>query len=308
MKTVKKSFLLHILICKVANSSLIDAFIVTPQRTQSKSRESKTAIFGALNRRNKQADLIKKMQEAKKQREVTGSDGTDDTTSLTDAPSTQTRRKSDDEIKRENDLKRFDQLLNSEAATLDYGLDGNSNNYMTKQQEEEEIDAGFRGLSRIFEGDPAKEEPFQDLLRIENGNALGEAGTKRLLPWLNKNPSKENDYLVVVTDPRPKSDELRSAMNKFLKLSPDVLSRMIVINADTPAENRRYLKKQGITTINILCDEKREWMREYTALGEKRWAMCMFILQDTRVQKLVREVDVELASHVVQSAVKTMER
>jgi len=31
----------------------------------------------------------------------------------------------------------------------------------------------------------------------------------------------------------------------------------------------RWLKKQGIETLEIFSDEKREFMRQYTALGEK---------------------------------------
>ena len=51
-------------------------------------------------------------------------------------------RKSDEEIKRENDIKRFEQLLNSESATINYGIDGSTDNYLTKKQEENEINAG----------------------------------------------------------------------------------------------------------------------------------------------------------------------
>jgi hypothetical protein len=125
-----------------------------------------------------------------------------------------------------------------------------------------------RGIDRIFEGDPAKEDPFQDLVQSEHGNALGENGVKRLLPWLNKNTAKHQDYLVIVSDPRPKSAELRSAMKSLVTLPPKLLSQLILVNADTPAENRRFLKKQGYTNLNVFCDEKREWMREYTALGK----------------------------------------
>jgi hypothetical protein len=31
----------------------------------------------------------------------------------------------------------------------------------------------------------------------------------------------------------------------------------------------RYAKKQGITKLEFYSDEKREWMREYSALGSK---------------------------------------
>ena len=163
-----------------------------------------------------------------------------------------------------------------------------------------------KGVDRIFEGDPVMEEPFHDLVMIGNENALGENGTKRLLPWLNKNSAKQTDFLVIISDPRPKSTDLRTAMKSMEKVPSNILSQTIVINADTPAENRRILKKLGLSSINIYCDEKREWMREYTALGEKRWAMCMFILSEGRVQKLVRELDVDSVSSVIPNAIKSM--
>ncbi len=143
---------------------------------------------------------------------------------------------------------------------------------------------------------------------IENENALGTNGVKRLLPWLHKNSAKQSDYLVIVSDPRPKSSQLRTAMRSMVKLPPNILSRTIVINADTPAENRRFLKKQGYTSINIYCDEKREWMREYTALGEKRWTICLFVVAEGRIQRLVREMDVDTVSSVIQSAVKSLKQ
>ena len=82
--------------------------------------------------------------------------------------------------------------------------------------------------------------------------------------------------------------------------------------ADTPAENRRWLKKNkmgegdGGGGVNIYSDENREWMREYTALGERRWSMCLFVLQDGVVRRLVRELDADLAPSVVQNAGKSL--
>ena len=83
---------------------------------------------------------MRKMQEAKRQREMAeiGSDDDD----YAKGTNVKTIKKSDAEIKKENDMKRFEQLLNSESATINYGIDGNSMNYMTKKQEEEEMDAG----------------------------------------------------------------------------------------------------------------------------------------------------------------------
>ena len=95
-------------------------------------------------------------------------------------------------------------------------------------------------MDQIFEGDPAPTDPFQDLVSIQTDLALGEAGSNRIVPWLHKSPSKHKDYLVVVTDPRIKSSELRDLMNIISTRMPDdILSKIVVINSDTPAENRR---------------------------------------------------------------------
>lgn len=279
-------------------------FVVTRQVSKDVQMRSDTALFGALNRRNKQADLMKKMQEAKKQREMKENE---DEIQVQSA-NTQGKAKgslSAAEIKKQNDLKRFQELLDSESATVNYDINGS--NYKTQQQEEEEMDAGYRGVDRIFEGDPAPVEAFQDLVHFATGNALGKNGVSRIVPWLNKSASRQGDMLVVITDPREKSSELRSVIKNISKLIPaDILSRLIVINADTAAENRRFLSKNQIDNITVYCDEKREWMREYTVLGEKRWAMNLMILKNGRVERLVRELDVELATDVIKASIASI--
>ena len=114
---------------------------------------------------------------------------------------------------------------------------------------------------------------------------------------------------MVITDPREKSSELRQAITSVCKSLPKpILSKTIIINADAPPENRRWLKKNKLEEdVTIFSDEKREWMREYTALGETRWSMTMFILGDGKIQKLVREFDQDLAPTVVRNAVKSLD-
>jgi hypothetical protein len=161
-------------------------------------------------------------------------------------------------------------------------------------------------VARLFEGDPAPTQPFEELVSIQLENALGDTGVKRLIPWLKN--SNLSDYLIIICDPRVQSPELRDTVNTLSKELPKNLwSRMVIINADTPAENRRWLKKSNIQNINVYSDEKREWMRSYTALGENRWSMTMFIISDERLQKIAREMEGIMANKVVQNAVKTME-
>lgn len=137
---MKPQQLLLIIFGGFLSSSLLGVnSLLSPTRI---SKQSITAMYGAFNKRNKQGDLLKKMEEARKQREMTEENGSSDGSPHDDYAKSKGKRISDEELKRENDMKRFEQLLNSESATINYDLD--SANYMTKQQEEEEIDAGCK--------------------------------------------------------------------------------------------------------------------------------------------------------------------
>ena len=92
---------------------------------------------------------------------------------------------------------------------------------------------------------------------------------------------------------------------------------------------------------NIYSDEKREWMRAYTALGEKvitiflflfnivpesifnsfsffqnkkyfiisqpkRWTICLFVVSDGRVKKIVRDLDSDMCVDVTNKVVRTL--
>jgi hypothetical protein len=173
------------------------------------------------------------------------------------------------------------------------------------------------GKNLLFEGDPAPTDCFEELVSIKTENAIGSTGKQRLVPWLRKNEARQDDYLVVLTDPRMQSIELRETVKRVLtELPVEITNRLMIVNADSPAENRRWLKKSGLsqrndlditsmpTSLELYSDEKMEWMRAYTALGEKRWSMSMFLLAMGRIQKLAREVDQYGASRTIQNAVK----
>jgi len=273
--------------------------VATSLSISSTAKGSSTVLYRAFHKKNKQADLLKKLNDAKQTRENV--DGTDEPAKVS---STSEPRLSDEDMKKANDLKRFEQLLSSNSGTMNYELDGDGTNYLTKKQEEDNLDAGSQSVNRLFEGDPAPTEPFQGLVSIQTDLALGEAGANKIVPWLRKNASNHNDYLVIISDPRTKSSELRDLMNIISTETPsDILSNLVVINSDTTAENRKWLKKRELTNLKVLSDEKREWMRAYTALGEERWAICMFVIADGRVQKLVRELDANVADKVVKGAI-----
>ncbi len=279
-----------------------------------------SSLFLAMNKRNKfnkQQELAAKMEEAKRLRELaeTGGDGaaaasTTDNTS-NDATSS-SEQLSDKEIKLRNDRQRFADMLENSMTSSNGDLgDGY---YLTVEQENENADAVFRGITRLYEGDPAPTSPFTELLNIDNGEPLGQGGMKRLVPWEGSRSASSSDFMIVVTDPRPKSSELRTAMKRLAGgLSNDLLEKCVVINTDTPAENRRFVKKNfaedsGADKMTVLTDEKMDWMREYTALGEKRFSITMFILKEGRCEKIAREVEAELITETVKNAIRAMLR
>lgn len=263
-------------------------------------REGATAIFGAFNKRNKQAELMKKFDDAKRRREMNEAGLSEEEISKETKVTL-----SVEEIKERNDKKRFEELLNRETNFIG-GDDLSGTNYMTRKQEEENANA-YKRSDRAFEGDPANDEVFRDLIYMKTGEALGKLGAERLLPWFsNKNSGKQKDFLVVVTDPRERSSELRSVIPTLAKLPVDLRSRTIVINTDKPSENRKFLKKQKITSLDVYTDQGRAWMNKYTVLGEDRWSMTMMVLSEGRIQKLVRDLDSELTGRVIRNAVDSL--
>jgi hypothetical protein len=245
---------------------------------------------GLNKARNKQGELARKMELAKRQREELGPEG-------------QRKGLTDEEIRERNDRLRFEEMLRSSTIAI-----GETDEEGYLSQSQEDVRAARRRIDRIFEGDPAPAEPFEELVSIISENAIGEGGASRLVPWLRKNPERRSDYLAILTDPRQKSPELREAIRTLSGSLPDeILDRMIVINADSPAENRRWLKKNPNKQIDIYSDEKLEWMRAYSALGEKRWSMTLIVIKDEKIQKLAREVDGIQVTRVVKNAINSLE-
>jgi len=176
-----------------------------------------------------------------------------------------------------------------------------------KEEHNSQIDENNYNLrsQRRLEGQLISTDPFTSLVYAESGDKLRETGLRKVIPWLNENPSKHEDYFVVISDPRNKSLELRDLMKNFsYKLPKDILKRTIFINSDTPAESRKWLKKNNVQKLEIYSDENRDWMQEYSALGEERWSMCMFVLADKAIQKLDFELNVYTALNTVTNAVR----
>lgn len=165
-------------------------------------------------------------------------------------------------------------------------------------------------MDRIFEGDPAPTDCFENLVDSNTGNKVAKKGAGRLAPWISNDLSiDENDYRVVVCDPRKQSMGFHQAItDSYGGLPKDIKDRLYFINSDTPAENRRWMKKTGmLNNVDIYCDtEDMDWMKSYSALGENRWSMTMFILRRGKVAKLARDLDIYNCSKTIINAVKSM--
>lgn len=161
---------------------------------------------------------------------------------------------------------------------------------------------------RLFDGDPINADAFEDLVSVKTGNAIGSKGKKHLLPWLRSNTSAQ-PYLAVLCDPRSNSQELRDTIKDLVRsLPPIIKASMIIVNADTPSENRRWIKKNSFDeTLNVMSDEKMTWMRTYTALGDDKWGMTLFVLAEGKVKRIVRDLDRYTARQTIIKAVNADE-
>ena len=108
---------------------------------------TKTSLFMGKKLQNRQAELQKKMMLAKQQKEQqqNNSADNDNDDKEIDSSSKVDSRLTDEEIKEQNDRKRFDALLNSSSASIRMSVDADGNsvsdNYLTIEQEDETIDA-----------------------------------------------------------------------------------------------------------------------------------------------------------------------
>jgi hypothetical protein len=123
--------------CFLVSSSLLARTTAFSVLSHDTSTRCTAMTLGMAKSISKQADLMKKLKEAKQQaRESSGE--TDDDGDESSSP-TEKSKLSATEIKERNDRLRFQQLLETSGASVlnDYSSDG----YLNKQQEEEEISA-----------------------------------------------------------------------------------------------------------------------------------------------------------------------
>jgi hypothetical protein len=121
----------------IAMASLVASF--APSSNMPRRRASSAGSLGMAKKlRNKQAELMKKMSEAKKEKEDPKAVET----------SGATMKLTNEEMKEANDRRRFAELLKTSAVSMN---DVASNGYLSREQEEAEI-AAYRKLKQFRVG------------------------------------------------------------------------------------------------------------------------------------------------------------
>ena len=116
------------------------------------------------------------------------------------------------QIKECNDKQRFQYMLENSMSSVTLDGDLDTGFYLTESQEEANANALFRGVTQVYKGDPALTTPFADLVCIKTLAPLGKGGMKRFVPWEGSRTNASGDYLLVVTNPRPKISKQRTTM------------------------------------------------------------------------------------------------
>lgn len=227
-----------------------------------KPRHSTTLFMGkGLNRaKNKQAEMLKKMQLAKQQNlnqdeekestEAATSESADNDTEdeynrllfaelLAKNPPPKERNES--VVKPQTNIRPSKPLSNADANSHGPKIKARDSKKKRKKtlantkpqatQDEEEEDTPLQ------QGDTAKRRHFESLVELSTSKPLGAIQAASLVPWV---PPFLSEYLVILADPRRQSSDLRQAIQYLSSsLSAEILQDTIVISADSPDEMKR---------------------------------------------------------------------
>jgi hypothetical protein len=206
---------------------------------------------GFNNAKNKQAELAKKMEAAKKKQN--GEEG---------EPEVVAAIETEDE-KLQRDREEFAQLLlkssalpkpekrlsmsrSSDQATSASVPTNRGPKVKAKTLKKRKMKQGGKNDNNqdgeeedapLQQGDIARRRDFEPLLSTETSIPLGPITAAQLVPWV---PPFLSNYLVVVADPRAQSGDLHQTIQYLSSnLEPEVLHQVMVVTADSPAETVR---------------------------------------------------------------------
>jgi hypothetical protein len=202
-----------------------------------------------LNRaRNKEAELRKKMERAKQQNKK----------EETAAPPP-----TNDEVRKEQNEEEYNRLLFAELLAKSQPVVNEKTfrqsestpkadrpkvsakiikrkKKAARQQTNEQVNDVHDEDVPLQQGDTAQRRHFECLVEVSatvGDRPLGAARAAQLVPWVPQYLSK---FLVVVSDPRRQSGDLRQAIQYLTSnLPPEISQQMIAISADSNEETQR---------------------------------------------------------------------
>eukprot|EP00546_Thalassionema_frauenfeldii_P008799 CAMPEP_0178909016 /NCGR_PEP_ID=MMETSP0786-20121207/8253_1 /TAXON_ID=186022 /ORGANISM="Thalassionema frauenfeldii, Strain CCMP 1798" /LENGTH=274 /DNA_ID=CAMNT_0020581001 /DNA_START=261 /DNA_END=1085 /DNA_ORIENTATION=+ len=165
----------------------------------------------------------------------------------------------------------------------------------------------------------AKRIHFESLIDIGTNKQLGNIGAAQLVPWV---PPFLNDCLIVFSDPRSNSGDLRQAITYISsaystldeKEKKMITNEVIFITADSAAEIQSWFKRSKLASppFRIFSDPQLEWMSQYSDLdgneqGNNPWTISMITFDtDGEVCQRSQNVDTSHAKQLVLDTMKEM--
>ena len=117
-------------------------------------------------------------------------------------------------------------------------------------------------------GDKASRVEFEELVEVETGSKLGPVRAAALVPWV---PPFLKDYLLVLADPRKQSNDLARAIEYISSSNEEIAENCIAVASDpVPALVSLQSRLEDGETIRLFSDSNLKWMKLYSCV-ENRW-------------------------------------
>lgn len=209
---------------------------------------------GFNSARNKQAELAKRMEAAKRQKNPDFYDSNEEPEEIKVSADEQLQKDREEfaqllstshlpkpEKKSVAMRSTLDQAAKDRAPTLSKSKGPKVNAKKLKKKKMKQAGGGSNGEEAedvpLQQGDVARRRDFEHLVSTETSLQLGAIRAAQLVPWV---PPYLSNYLVVVADPRSQSGDLHQTVQYLTSnLEPEMLAQVMVVTADSAAETVR---------------------------------------------------------------------
>jgi hypothetical protein len=291
--------------------------------------------------KNKQAELAKKMQASKRERDGNILDSSEESSREAESETEVSKERSEfaqllakspppPAAKKEPQDTPHQDLFRTQKATpaVSTGPKVTSRDLKRKrkaaQAKENSPDQTEGTVVRRLQtlGSKAQRRDFELLIEVETSKPLGPMKAASLVPWV---PPFLSNYLVVLADPRRQSTDLYKSIQYLEAASatsssePSAsasamaasLTTTICISADSVSEMMAWKKRNNISdtnSIRLLEDRDSQWMNTYHCIRDvDRWSLSVLVLDSNGIiRHHSREVDPSTVCHVVSQAIATI--